>query len=407
MDKRTAFDKAINATSLIFKSSPVNVLLVFLPFGLLGGYLGWNAIAVFVLNFFAICALASILAFSTECISDHVGETLGALLNATFGNIVELIVSVIALRNNQIRIVQTSMLGSILSNLLLVLGCCFVCGGWNRLQQSFSKTVAQTMSSLMALACASLVIPAAFNASLAELNHEAPATPENPNPEILALSRATSVVLLVIYVLYLFFQLVTHRSLFEPAEHELDDEHHSIRRGSILSSEESHLPEVPVSLDDDLYTLSLRSSIITLVVSTLLTSFSADFLVGSIDVMVERTGISKSFIGLILIPIIGNAAEHITAVIVATKDKMDLAIGVAVGSSMQIALFVTPAMVLAGWAMDVPMNLYFSLIETAVLFVSVFITNYLILDGESNWLEGAMLLGTYIIIALAFYFFPG
>jgi Ca2+:H+ antiporter len=152
--------------------------------------------------------------------------------------------------------------------------------------------------------------------------------------------------------------------------------------------------------------LSTTASIILLFIVTIAVSLCADSLVGSIDDIVASSGVSKTFIGLIVIPIVGNAAEHVTAIVVAIKDKMDLAIGVAIGSSLQIALFVTPFMVLVGWIIDVPMSLYFSTFETAVLFISMLITNYLILDGESNWLEGAMLLSTYVIIALAFYYLP-
>lgn len=141
-------------------------------------------------------------------------------------------------------------------------------------------------------------------------------------------------------------------------------------------------------------------------VVTLAVAFCTEYLVDSIDSIVQQTGIGKTFIGLILLPIVGNAAEHVTAVMVAMKDKMDLATGVVIGSSMQIALFLTPFLVVLGWAMDEPMSLYFSTFETAELFVSVFITNYLIQDGESNWLEGALLIGTYIIVAIAFYVYP-
>ena len=150
----------------------------------------------------------------------------------------------------------------------------------------------------------------------------------------------------------------------------------------------------------------MTAGLVVLLLTTILVSFCADYLVGSIDEIVESSGLSKTFIGLIVIPIVGNAAEHVTAIVVAMKDKVDLAIGVAIGSSLQIAIFVTPFMVLVGWAIDVPMSLYFSTFETAILFVSVFITNLVILDGESNWLEGAMLLSTYLIIALAFFYYP-
>ncbi|KAK7679802.1 Vacuolar calcium ion transporter [Cerrena zonata] len=187
---------------------------------------------------------------------------------------------------------------------------------------------------------------------------------------------------------------VTHKSLFEEQAQEADD-------GIITTS-------LPTDGANDKVEehLSVTGSLLVLVVATVLVSFCADYLVGSIDDIVESSGLSKTFLGLIVIPIVGNAAEHVTAIIVAMKDKMDLAIGVAVGSSLQIAIFVTPFMVLIGWIIDVPMSLYFSTFETAILFVSVFITNLVILDGESNWLEGAMLISTYLIIALAFFYYP-
>lgn len=385
--------KILDPLVAIFKSSPVNYLLVFVPIGILAGILEWNSNAVFWINFFAIVPLASILAFATEELSEHVGETLGGLLNATLGNAVEIIVSIIALKENQVRIVQASMLGSILSNLLLVLGCCFVAGGITRVQQTFNQTVAQTMSSLMALGTSSLLIPAAFHASLPtpKKSGDSFPIPGSSDELILSLSRGVSLILLVVYILFLLFQLKTHKSLFEPqASQDSDD---------IIAT------SVPIE-NKNKGKLNITEALITLIAATLIISFCADYLVGSIDDLVESSGLSKTFIGLIVIPIVGNAAEHVTAILVAMKDKMDLAIGVAVGSSLQIAVFVTPFMVLVGWAMDIPMSLYFSTFETAILFVSVFITNLVILDGESNWLEGVMLVATYLIIAIAFFYYP-
>ncbi|SGZ50150.1 CIC11C00000002251 [Sungouiella intermedia] len=392
--QRPIHHSIVAGAKLTLLSSPVNYLLVFVPLGLLAGILDWGATAIFWINFFAIVPLALILAFATEELAEHTGQTVGGLLNATFGNAVELIVSIIALKDNQVRIVQASMLGSILSNLLLVLGCCFIAGGLTRVQQTFNQTVAQTMSSLMALATASLLIPAAFHASMP--------TPRDgvnfPDPnsdsdlKILSLSRGVAIILLVLYILYLVFQLKTHKALFEEQSQEADD--------GIITS----LPNETSKSEDE--HLSVVGSLTALVIATVLVSFCADYLVGSIDDIVELSGLSKTFIGLIVIPIVGNAAEHATAIIVAMKDKMDLAIGVAVGSSLQIAIFVTPFMVIIGWIIDVPMSLYFSTFETAILFVSVFISNLVILDGESNWLEGAMLLSTYLIAALAFFYYP-
>lgn len=375
---------------------PVNYLLVFVPLGLISGSLGWGYTSTFWLNFCAIVPLALILAFATEQLAEHVGETVGGLLNATFGNAVELIVLIIALKDNQVRIVQALMLGLILSNLLLVLGCCFIAGGLTRVQQTFNQTVAQTMLSLMALATAGLLIPAAFHASMppGKSGSKFP-VPGSGDDLILRLLRGVSIILLVTYGLYLVFQLKTHRSLFEDQGQEADD--------NIISA----IPNTNASYENGQSQLSVWSSLAVLVSCTVLVLFLADLLVGLIDGIVEQLGLSKTFIGLIVIPIVGNAAEHATAIVVAMKDKMDLAIGVAVGLSLQIAIFVTPFMVLVGWAIDVPMLLYFSTFETAILFVLVFITNLVILDGELNWLEGVMLLGTYLIVALAFYYYPG
>ncbi|OBA24239.1 calcium/proton exchanger [Metschnikowia bicuspidata var. bicuspidata NRRL YB-4993] len=382
-------------TKLTIKSSPVNYLLVFVPLGLLAGILDWGLNAIFWVNFLAIVPLALILAFATEELAEHTGQTIGGLLNATFGNAVELIVSIIALKDNQVRIVQALMLGSILSNLLLVLGCCFVAGGLTRVQQTFNQTVAQTMSSLMALATAGLLVPAAFHAAMPKPKEGSvfPDPDLDSDIKILSLSRGVAIILLSLYILYLVFQLKTHKALFE----EQSSEEEAIITTSVPIGEESAA---------ETEHLSIVGALAVLVAATVLVSFCADYLVGSIDDIVELSGLSKTFIGLIVIPIVGNAAEHATAIIVAMKDKMDLAIGVAVGSSLQIALFVTPFMVITGWIIDVPMSLYFSTFETAIMFVSVFITNLVILDGESNWLEGAMLLSTYLIVALAFFYYP-
>ena len=391
---RTVIYRTIEKT---LKSLPVNYLLIFVPIGIFAGLAGWSSNIVFWVNFLAIVPLASLLAFATEELAENAGETVGGLLNATFGNAVDLIVSIIALKDNQVRIVQALMLGSILLNLLLVLGCCFIAGGITRVQQTFNQNVAQTMSSLMALATAGLLIPAAFHAGLGKQSkpgHEFP-DPGSSDDLIISLSRGVSIILLTLYILYLIFQLKTHKALFEEQAQEGDDGIITTAiptDGDTTKADEPHMP--------------VTAAISVLVAATILVSVCADYLVGSIDDIVESSGLSKTFIGLIIIPIVGNAAEHVTAIVVAMKDKMDLAIGVAVGSSLQIALFVTPFMVLVGWIIDVPMSLYFSTFETAVLFVSVFISNLVILDGELNWLEGAMLLSTYLIVALAFFYFP-
>lgn len=397
--------------------SHVHWLLAFVPLGILAQLLHWGPLAVFILNFLAIVPLAALLSLATEEISEHVGETIGGLLNATFGNAVELIVAVVALLRGEIRIVQTSMLGSILSNILLVLGCCFIAGGYNRIQQKFNMTVAQTMASLMALSVSSLFIPAAFNVGF-----------PNDFAHILSLSRGTSLVLLTIYALYLIFQLRTHADYFEAQNAQIvngaDDDaatadleanigtHGSTSYGATDDANDQLLSPVTcgshdtVNSNTEIFNLSTKESLALLTITTIVVTFCADYLVDSIDGLVSSTGISKTFIGIILIPIVGNAAEHATAVISAMKNKMDLAVGVAIGSSMQIALFMTPFLVILGWILGQPMSLLFSTFETCVLFISVLILNYIVSDGESNWLEGCMLFGTYMIISIAFFYTP-
>ena len=237
-------------------------------------------------------------------------------------------------------------------------------GGFRGGEQNFNATIASAMSSLMAVSSASLIIPATLWAALSSSDHGI----KEDDPRIMLLSRGTSILLLLLYVSYLFFQLRTHHYLFDE-EHEQDSE-----------EEEEHI-------------LGPWAAGIALLVVTLMVAVCAEYLVDSIDSIVESAHISKTFIGLILIPIVGNAAEHVTACIVAYKGKMDLAIGVAVGSSLQIAIFVTPFLVILGWIIHQPMTLHFHGFETVMFFLSVLVVNYLIQDGKSNWLEGAMCLG--------------
>jgi len=371
-----------NITKVTLLSNYVNILLVFVPLGIVAGAIHWNPTAVFILNFLAIVPLAAMLSFATEEISMRLGQTMGGLLNATFGNAVELIVSIVALRNGEYRIVQSSMLGSILSNLLLVLGCCFVAGGITNtrtgtaagIEQIFNSTVASTMSSLLAVASAALIIPATLYSVLK-------ASSEDTDNNILILSRGTAIILLILYILYLCFQLRTHANLFDDENQAADGEEEEPTMGPWAAGS-------------------------VLIVVTIAVAVCAEYLVDSIDSLVETAHISKTFVGLILLPIVGNAAEHATSIVVAVRDKMDLAIGVAVGSSMQIALLVTPFLVILGWVIDRPLTLHFETFETVAFFLSVLVVTYVLIDGKSNYLEGAMLLGLYSIIALAFLVYP-
>ncbi|EED12583.1 membrane bound cation transporter, putative [Talaromyces stipitatus ATCC 10500] len=644
------FSRAFTSVKLIILSSWVNWLLLFVPVGIaLGGVqrsMGNDGpispTVVFSINAVAIIPLAWMLGYATECVATDMGDTIGALLNVTFGNAVELIIFIIALVADEIAIVQASLLGSILANLLLILGMCFLFGGLRFREQLYNSAITQMSACLLSLSVISLLLPTAFHASFSTLS--------NADAAVLKVSRGTSVVLLLVYILYLLFQLKSHSYIYESTpQHVIDEESHPgvladilnsssssesssdddsdassgshttvkrIRRAlrkkrrrksssaskdttsvpslpsfvrtassgsqviddtsthtsghkvsaksngqesvtperpplSTESSSEvmtrdftvdtenrtaekkrkprytrskdpmrrtseeegiieediisqstpapgdsgegasqkrpfnirniSYKPALPRVLTPNVFTLSqaqpdsqlgapapgaggnksLRrtnslpdrlnrpasgpavlavataipsaqplphlvskkrveikddpaekpkldriTAIVLLLITTALVAVCAEFLVDSIDYLVSTTGVSEAFIGLIILPIVGNAAEHVTAVTVASKNKMDLAIGVALGSSIQIALFVTPVIVLLGWILNTEMSLYFSLFETVSLFASAFIVNYLMLDGRSNYLEGALLIAAYVIIAVSAYFYP-
>lgn len=653
-DKPNVFRRFALVFRKVIFHSWINLLLVFVPVGIAVNFVpGMSPGVIFAMNAIAIVPLAGLLSHATETVAHRFGDAIGALMNVTFGNAVELIIFIIALVKDEIRIVQASLLGSILANLLLILGMCFVLGGLRFREQIYNSTVTQMSACLLSLSVISLVLPTAFHASFSN-NDKA-------DQQSLIISRGTSVVLLLVYIIYLVFQLKSHAYMYEstpqdvidaestpgPAvawfdssssdsssssssdsdssghsrdtvskrvkrmvrhgrrrkssvasvdtvetvqtsalrsspslgttisptnedgptgepqarpgvfgrtisfegdESAIEDEissrryrkkhkrskrdrkyrkkHRSHTHGTNSPTEETidESPEnaerptatvgeprrVDFALDavpgngegaageggvvrrpfnpllslkpaaksltptvfthqanqngvpaaatgpiprvrygirrtnslpgrlnneirppgamlpsqiparalptlvaaeeaaEDPYAddLSRTSAVILLLCSTGLVALCAEFMVDSINGLVETSTISEAFIGLIVLPIVGNAAEHVTAITVAMKNKMDLAIGVAVGSSIQIALFITPLTVILGWIMQKEMTLYFTLFETVCLFVSAFIANFLVLDGRSNYLEGALLCTTYVIIALAAFFYP-
>ncbi|KAL6904544.1 Ca2+ transporter [Trichoderma evansii] len=641
--KRTFAQEFRRSFWLVLTHSWFNVLLVFVPLGIiLANINGVNSGVVFAMNCIAVIPLAGLLSFATESVASKMGDALGALLNVTFGNAVELIIFIIALVKNEIRIVQASLLGSILANLLLILGMGFFLGGLRFREQVYNSTVTQMSACLLSLSVISLVLPTAFHASFADAGLA--------DRESLKISRGTSVILLLVYVIYLLFQLKSHAYLYESTPQNIvdaesvpgpaaawldasssesssdsssdsDDSSHSRdtvrramrkvlrhgrrRKSSVASVETSDLPTRTSSfgtnatspqeessetssrpqfprlsstetndeaVDDDdrshrkhrrpslrqlrkkhkkerrhrkrdadgdaqqtiteqpdqnshgngeprrvdfaipneaeaansgneagngskrpfpaLRSVSVKNlaptvfvqkpeldvlstvpagvpagpvprvrygvrrtnslpdrlnhqirppgamlpaqvpltavnrslsgvkeeheeehltqaaAIILLLVTTGLVAACAEFLIGSIEDVVATSSVGEVFIGLIVLPIVGNAAEHVTSVTVAMKNKMDLAIGVAIGSSIQIAIFVTPLVVILGWIMDKPMTLYFTLFETVCLFVSTFMVNFLVLDGRSNYLEGALLCAVYCIIGVVAFFYP-
>ncbi|KAI0714467.1 Sodium/calcium exchanger protein-domain-containing protein [Cerioporus squamosus] len=438
----------------IILGSWLNVLLVFIPVSW-ACYLALertnqNDTLTFVFAFLAIIPLAKLLAFATDELSMRVGQTLAGLMNATLGNAVELIVAIIALVHCEIPVVQSSLVGSILSNLLLVLGMCFFAGGTRFSEQGFGISVTQLNSSLLIISVIAVLLPAAFHFA-ADTSIADP----KESTDILALSHGAAIILLFIYGCFLVFQLFSHKEMYDdengdnfkstrykpkPKKEGKENEKRNmfgwpkasstaVANGdaaattTTTSSASTH--SGPETAQDDVEAngaegshteveeeveqpqMSVPLTIGLLVVVTVLVAVTAEFLVDSIDGLTASGHISKEFVGLILLPIVGNAAEHVTAVTVSVKDKLTLSLGVAVGSSIQIALFVIPFIVTLGWIIGKPMSLLFDPFESVVLFLSVLVVNYTVQDGKSNWLEGMVLMCLYVIIAVVFWYYPG
>lgn len=339
------------------------LLAIFFPLMLIGEWLHWADVLLFTLAGIAIIPLSAIMGRSTESIAIHSGPRIGGLLNATFGNAVELIIAFFALQRGLTTVVQASITGSIIGNLLLVGGLSFLVGGFRYPVQMFNKKVAATNSSMMLLGVViALVIPAIFTLSDSSI--------------AIPLSLGVSVITISLYILGLYFSLFTHRHVFVYTE----------------------------DMEEEEAEWSLKKAIIILALATLAVAVASEVLVKTIEEVSRQLGWTEVFIGVIIVAIIGNAAEHSSAVLMAWKNRMDVSVEIAVGSSMQIAMFVAPLLVFVGYAIDKPLALVFSWPELAAMSLSVVLIAFLANDGESNWLEGAMALGAYMIIGMGFYF---
>lgn len=348
------------------------VLLLFIPVSLAAHFLEWGELIVFITAGLAILPLAAWMGTATEEIAVVVGPSLGGLLNATFGNATELIIALVALKAGLVNVVKASITGSIIGNLLLVMGLSMFLGGLRYKEQKFQSIVARVNASSMNLAVIAILLPTAMNYTSVGISEKV----------LQNLSLAVAIVLILVYALTLLFSMKTHAYLYELGMAELEDKE--------LSHEQPNI--------------WLWSGV--LLVCTLLVAVESELLVDSLEVATSQLGLTALFTGVILVPIIGNAAEHATAVTVAMKDKMDLSLSVAVGSSMQIALFVAPVLVIAGWIFGQPMDLDFQPFELVAVAVSVLIANSISSDGKSNWLEGTLLLAAYTVLGFAFYFHP-
>jgi Ca2+:H+ antiporter len=353
--------------------SKLNLLLVCLPLAILLHAQHATPVAVFAVAALAVVPLAGLIGAATEATTEHTGPSLGGLLNATFGNATELLIAFFAVREGLYGVVKASIIGSILGNMLLVLGAAMLVGGLRHGTQTFSRTHASASASMLVVAFFALSVPVLY-----EIADHIPYG--QPNAAVDRLSWCTAIVLIVLYVLGTVFSLRTNTDV---VEHDRDGSHHAGPH------------------------TSLAGATVALVLATILTAVAAEILVDALHPAAQALGWTEVFVGAIVVAVVGNAAEHSTAIVVAAKNDMRLAYSIAIGSSTQIALLVAPLLVLASFVVGPhPMDLVFAPAAFAVTGLSIWIVKSTSSDGESNWFEGAMLMGAYALVALLFYFLP-
>jgi Ca2+:H+ antiporter len=352
----------------------LNLFLLFVPAAVTLDLLHAPPLAIFIASALAIAPLASVLGESTGVLASHCGPAIGGILSATMGNATEMIIAFFALHAGHINVVKASLSGSIIGNLLLVLGLSLVAGGIRNPVQRFSRTTSAMNSTTLMIAVAALVMPAVFNLTLF-------GTLQHRDINLQNLSLWTSGVLILLYLLNMLFVFRTHRANFAAQPHE---------------EETSQLTQKP----------SGGQAIISLGLATALIAWMSEILVGQIAPVTKALGMTELFVGVIVVALVGNAAENSTAVIMARRNKMDVSMAIATGASTQIALFVAPVLVFLSVAVGHPMTLVFNGFEIAAIVLSVLIVEMISSDGETNWFEGAQLLAVYAIVAVAFYFVP-
>ncbi len=350
----------------------MDVLLIFIPIAAILYYTHAEPFLVFIASGLAIVPLAGWMGKATESLAERLGAGIGGLLNATFGNAAEMIIAFQGLRQGLTEVVKASLTGSILGNILLVLGASILAGGLKHKNQKFNATAATMSATMMALSAIGLLVPAVFHWVTAGQPPVGRAQAEE------GLSVEISIVLFITYILSLLFSLKTHKDLY-------------------LGTSEAH---------EESAAMKARTATLILLVATALIAWLSEMLVHAVEPASKAMGLTDVFVGVIAVAIIGNAAEHSTAILVAMKNQMDLAYHIAAGSSMQIALFVAPVLVFLSYAIGQPMNLLFTSFEVITVGLGVAIVCLVAIDGESNWMEGVLLLAVYVIFAIAFFFLP-
>lgn len=343
--------------------------LVFVPIAILARYLGLPPITVFIVSAVAIIPLSGVMGMATEAVAEHTSPAIGGILNATMGNLAELIIAAVALNAGLIELVKASITGSIIGNLLLVLGVALFAGGLKFKVQKFSSHLAGFSATVLLIAVFGLAVPTLFHAL-------------HPDPARVATVRMSHYVaglLIAGYIASLVYSLWTHSSAF-------------------LTEQDQ--PAVTVAPK-----WSSKKALMILLGSAAMIGVVAEILVSATEEAVKVMGLSEFFVGLIVIPIIGNAAEHSSAILMAMRSRMDLAVNIAIGSSIQVALLIAPILVFLGMAFHQPMDLAFTTMEVASIALAVAVASSVIRDAESNWLEGAFLLLAYAVLGVAFFFF--
>jgi len=342
------------------------IMLLFIPLSIVAEFMHWSPVSIFILSALAIIPLAGVMGAATEELAIHSGPTVGGLLNATFGNMAEIIIALFAIKAGLFDVVKATLTGSIIGNILLVLGLSMFMGGIKFKKLEFNRHVAGMNSLMLVLACVGLILPAMVVNQVSE-------------PVINNISLIVAGLLILVYLAGLLFSFVTHSHLFNPAGHE---EHEGAE-------------------------WSLKRSIVILLISSAFVALASEFLVGSVEEAAHALGLTDLFVGVIVLAIIGNAAEHSSAIMMAMKNKMDLSFSIAVNSSTQIALFAAPALVFVSYLLGNPMDLVFSQLEILAITLSVIVVYMASLDGRCNWFEGLQLLMVYAILGVIFFFIPG
>lgn len=341
-------------------------LLAFVPIAIGAAFAGVSPVVVFFLSALAIVPLAKYIGQATEELATQTNPAVGGLLSASFGNATELIIGMFALKAGLIEVVKASITGSIIGNLLFVLGLAMFCGGLRREKQTFNKTGILAQCSTLFLATIALIVPAVFFQTAGGAGAA----------RIEGLSILVSLVLVCMYGASLFFALHTHKHLYRETAGKFQPR------------------------------WSIARALVTLIAAVLAVAWLSEILVSSIEPVIVSLGWSQLFVGVIFVAIVGNAAEHLSAVLIARKNRMDLVLQISVGSATQIVLFVAPVLVLLGAVLGQPMDLIFNTFELIAMVLAVLIVNFIVQDGESNWLEGLQLLAAYAIMAIAFFLHP-